>query len=166
MGGGEFLLPTAFLNLWRVEMMNVRYGRFLVQVVAMLMAFILQIGAVHLNLNLSNQIQLLDFGPRTFSIAFLVAILGIASGVVLALFFFPREQNHSGKNRLLKAIVLGILPAFAVVLKLIFAVGVVPFSLLRPFWLEVWEWAINSQVPPFWLGLVIGWSVKQSFMAR
>ena len=148
-------------------MMNVRYGRFLVQVVAMLMAFILQIGAVHLNLNFSNQIQLLDLGPRTFSIAFLVAILGIASGVVLALFFFPKEQNHSGKNRLLlNAIVLGILPACAVVLKLILAIGAMPFALLRPFWGEVWEWAINSQVPPFWLGLVIGWSVKQSFMAR
>lgn len=148
-------------------MTNVRYNsRSLVQVGAVLAVFILQIGAVHLSLNLGNQIQLLDFGPRTFSIAFFAAILGIASGVVLALFLFPREQNHSGKNRLLKAVVLGIFPTFAVVLKLILAVGVVPFSALRPFWGEAWEWAINSQVPPFWLGLVIGWSVKQSFMAR
>jgi hypothetical protein len=91
-----------------------------------------------------------------------VAILGIASGVILALVLLPRRQNSSRKNRpLLEATILGVLPALAVVLKLVFAVGVVPFSPLRPFSLEVWEWAINSQVPPFWLGLVIGWTMKQ-----
>lgn len=148
-------------------MMDVRYGRSLVQVGAVLAVFILQMGAVHLNLNFGNQIQLLDFGTRTLSIAFEVEILGVASGIILALCLFPRKQNHSGKNGLLlKAIVLGIFPAFAVILKLISAVGVVPFSPLRPFWLEVWEWAVNSQVPPFWLGLVIGWTVKQLFIAK
>lgn len=143
-------------------MMKIRYDQSLIQVGAMLAAFILQMGAVHLNLNFGNQIQLLDFGTRTFSIALLVVILGITSGVILALSLFPKKQNYSRKDRsLLKAVVLGVLPAFAVVLKLVLAVGVVPFSPLRPFLCEVWEWAINSQVPPFWLGLVIGWTVKQ-----
>ena len=61
--------------------MKVRYGQSLIQVGAMLAAFILQMGAVHLNLNFGNQIQLLDFGTRTFSIALLVVILGITSGI-------------------------------------------------------------------------------------
>ncbi len=147
-------------------MMNTRHGRSLIQVGAVLEAFILQIGAVRLNLNFGNQIQLLDFGTRTFSVALLVAILGITSGVILALVLLPKRQNNSRENRpLLEAIILGLLPAFALVLKLVFAVGVVPFSPLRPFLHELWEWAINSQVPPLWLGLVIGWTVKQLFTA-
>ena len=143
-------------------MMNVRYGRSSIQVVAVLAAFILQIGAVHFNLNFGNRVQLLDFGTGTLSIALLVAILSIASGVILAGVLLPKRQNRP----LLKAIILGVLPASALVLKLIFAVGVVPFSPLRPFLRELWEWAINSQVPPFWLGLVVGWTVKQLLTAE
>lgn len=142
--------------------MKVRCGQSLIQVGAMLVAFVLQMGAVHLDLKFSDRIKLLDFGARTFSIALLVAILGITSGVILALSFLSKKQNYSRKDEtLLKAVVLGLLPAFAVVLKLILAVGVVPFVPLRPFLYEVWEWAVNSQVPPLWLGLVMGWMVKQ-----
>lgn len=143
-------------------MMNTRYGRSLIQVGAVLAAFILQIGAVHFNLNFGNRVQLLAFGARTFSIGLLVVILGIASGVILALVLLPKRRNRP----LLEAVILGVLPALAVVLKLVWAVGVVPFSPLRPFSFEVWEWAMHSQVPPFWLGLVIGWTVKQLLIAE
>ena len=148
-------------------MMNIRYGRFLIQVGAVLVVFILQVGAVHSNLKFDNQLKYLSFGTRTLSIGLLAASLGIASGITLALALLPERQNSSRKNRpLLEAIILGVLPAFAVVLKLIFAVGVVPFSPLRPFSREIWEWAVNSQIPPFWLGLVIGWTVKQLLTAE
>lgn len=143
--------------------MKSRYGQSLIQIGAVLAIFILQMGVVHLNLKFGSQIQLLlDFSIGSLSIAVLITLLGVASGIILALLLLPKKQNHSRKDGLLlKTVVLGALPAFAVVLKLILAVGVVPFSPLRPFSLEVWEWAVNSQVPPFWLGLVIGWMVKQ-----
>ena len=143
--------------------MKTRYGRFLVQFVAVLAASVLQIGAVRFNWNFEHQTRYLDFGTRTLSIALLVVTLGITSGVILALILVPGKQSHSKKEVLLQMVVLGILPAFAVVLKLTLAIGMVPFSPLRPFLLQAWEWATNSQVPSFWLGLVIGWTVKQQW---
>jgi len=127
----------------------------------MLAIFILQLGAVYLDLNFDRRIQRLEWGVMTFSLALSATVLGFTSGVILALSLFPKRQRHSEGDRVLwKALIFGILPALAVVLKLGFATGAVPFSPLRPLLLEVWEWATRSQVSPFWLGLVVGWVVR------
>lgn len=131
-------------------------------VTAVLGIFVLQAGAVYLDLAFDRQIRHLDWGLKTLSFALFATILGLTSGVILALLLFPKSQEHSGRGVLWKALILGAFPALAVLLKLAFATGVVPFSPLRPVLLEVWEWATRSQAPPFWLGVVVGWLITRT----
>lgn len=148
-------------------MMNSRYERHIYQLGAVLAVLLLQVGEVYLNSKFKDQLQYLDLGIGTLSIGLLTVILGIMGGVILALVLLPKRQDSLHRKRLLlETLILSAVPALAIALKLLSAVGVTLFSPLRPLSYEIWEWAVYSQVPPLWLGLVIGWLARNSLIVQ
>lgn len=142
--------------------MSSRYRRYIGQFLAMLAVLLLQLGLTGLDGQLQHRVPDGQFGTRTFVIALSVASLGILSGVILALALGGGAQgSHQRRLPLLGALILGIVPLLAIAYRLLFAAtGTDLFSLTyryRICWLWMWFWLLDSQVPPLWLGLVIGW---------
>jgi len=134
---------------------------YIVQSILIFVVLGLQLGATRLDRNLVRQIEFLEFGAGSAMLAIFSVILGLASGVLLvyALFSGQRLASEQKQNRILTAVVLGILPLLAILLKVLIAAygpGFLPVSVLRPGWSELFEWVLYSQAPALWLGLVIG----------
>ncbi len=132
--------------------------RLLLQVGGVLAAFLLQIGIVYLNWYLKGLVaRTFQRNLNTLSVAILILLLGLASGIVLALLLVPAARSRSaGAWFWVRGLILGIVPAVAVILELLFWAGV---PLMFPH-RAVHEWIFGSEVPALWLGLVIGWGLK------
>lgn len=142
-------------------MVSTRHRRIVVQIGAVLAVFILQVGTVYLNSNLRIQLaRTMASSSTILSLALLVVLAGIASGIILAFFLCIRKKNHLEADRpVLKAVLFGVLPTLGVVVRLGFWSGM-PLT-FPEYLLEVRQWAVNSEMPSLWLGLVIGWALRQ-----
>lgn len=122
----------------------------------LLVVLLMQLGAAYLNLLIERQLITLEFGSMMVLSTLGAIFLGVASGIVLGVLLFPVFSPVDDRSWL---IVLSIVPLLTVLFKLVFAwVGpqFLPFSLLRPGSMAFIEWALASQVPSLWLGLVLG----------
>ena len=143
------------------------FDKYLIQIALVILLFVLQLVSEHYNWYFVNQIDSLEFGTKTATIASFTIVLGILSGIVIV-YNFTNNQNNDSKNRksgmLVGATLLGIISLLVVFLKFLlgaFGPRILPFSLLRPVFRDLYEWTIHSQIPSFWVGFIIGWFVKQ-----
>ena len=149
--------------------MNERFRQPAVQIALIVLVFILQLVQMRLAGNFTQRIELLEYGMETFAFAAVATILGVVSGIILASLLLAQRKHDvnitTNNSPLLTVALLGIIPLLAIVFKLFIvsfgAFTLLPFSLLGPIWTEVYDWAVNSQVPAFWFGLVIGWLWKR-----
>lgn len=142
--------------------MSSRYRRYISQLLAVLAVLLLQLSLTGLDGQLQHRFRDGQFDTRTFLIALSIVSLGILSGVILALALGGGAQGgHQRRLPLLGALILGIVPLLAIAYRLLSAAtGTDLFSLTyryRICWMWMWFWVSDSQVPPLWLGLVIGW---------
>jgi hypothetical protein len=131
------------------------------QIILVMLVFTLQLISVHFNQQFVDQIELLEFGTKTFTATLLSIGAGMVSGAGAIFIFTDRQNGYRKKELLLGVILSGIISCLGIILKILFsAFGVLPFSGLRPVLSDVYEWMIHSQIPSFWTGLVIGWFVR------
>lgn len=134
-----------------------------------LFIFGLQLGVMYLSFMVTRRIDALELGAQTFALALLAVVLNIASGAILVFFFLGPTKSNSRPSRnevLSTAVLLGMVPALAVLFKLLLTTSQpgIPFlfRLLGLLRFQMGEWIIRSQVPSFWLGLIIGWLMRQT----
>jgi hypothetical protein len=120
--------------------------------------FLSQIAAWIWNRQFMADFLLLNYGSATLLPAFFETLAGILSGFVLVL-ILPINRRPSGSAKSispLRFVLLAIVPLLALLVKFFLAAGGA-YSIHPPLrFLHVWEWAIYSQVPALWLGLVLG----------
>lgn len=148
-------------------MTNKRFN-FLIGIFFSLFIFVLQIVEASIIRSLQNEINLLQFGSSTFSLALESSLLGILSGGLLMLLLsLPTWKNgqatKSSRKKLLTAVSIALLPLLIVLYRLILSYGGTTVSLTQ-FWgqykFAVFDWLMYSQIPSFWLGMVVGWAIK------
>lgn len=101
-----------------------------------------------------QRIDQLLFGTATFGIATIETILGLASGLLIAVSLLPRSaQMISPKTPDIVIALSILLPTIAVAIKGI--AGATGFGLFPMSFMSVWNWAIFSQAPSLWLGIAI-----------
>jgi hypothetical protein len=128
------------------------------------LAFALQLGNVFVSREIAGRIGLLEFGSETASLTLVSIFLGMASGIAVAV-MLVRSANRETSRKAIATLVFGLFPLLGVIANLLYSAygpQVFPFSFLRPGTLEFGEWAFNSQVPAFWLGVVAGWAIRRN----
>lgn len=143
-----------------------RYAQPFVYFLLSTCVFFLQLGTIFLARDFTRQIELLEYGLTTVVTASFTILLGLASGIILALMMvYPKTDFGDQKREMfIKVTLLSVFPLLGVLLKILisaFGPGIFPFSFINPGLLEFVEWTMQSQVPSLWLGLVIGWLIKQ-----
>ncbi|NMC28571.1 MAG: hypothetical protein GYA45_00680 [Pelolinea sp.] len=123
--------------------------------------FFLQILSVHFNKQSNYQINTLDFGGKALTTSVLSIGTGILSGIGTVFLFIPGKPGGQKENNQGGAILSLVIAGLGLILKILFsACGFLPFSALKPFFSELYEWMMYSQLPSFWAGLAIGWMLK------
>lgn len=123
--------------------------------------FFLQILSVHFNKQSNYQINTLDFGGKALTTSVLSIGTGILSGIGTVFLFIPGKPGGQKENNQGGAILSLVITGLGLILKILFsACGFLPFSALKPFFSELYEWMMYSQLPSFWAGLAIGWMLK------
>lgn len=109
-----------------------------------------------------------DYGMSTATLILFAILLGVASGIVVALLLIhPVARDITrNQNKSVTFFVAVIFPLLAIISSLIIVafgprLSPFPFSFLRPGTLEFYSWSFDSQVPAFWLGLVAGWAIQR-----
>ena len=147
--------------------MRNRNWPFLSKLVLALLVLGMQFGVMYLRPIVTQRINFLELGTQTFSIALSAIVLNIASGAILVFLFLGPNKSTSDFSRseiLTTIALLGILPTLAVLIKLLLTAspsGITSlFRLFGPLRFQAAEWIIHSEVPSFWLGLLIGWIMR------
>ncbi|MCL5429628.1 MAG: hypothetical protein M1347_07530 [Chloroflexi bacterium] len=124
----------------------------------MLLAAAFQIWSRHWHLLFTQQLNITagQFDAAALWFSTFDIVLGIVSGALLAAAIIPKATGP----RIPRAVIaLGVLlPAIGLAIKLGTATGIYYPPLT---YLMVCEWAVNSGLPPFWLGFTLGVLVKQ-----
>ncbi len=144
--------------------MTIKHRQLLLSIPLTLFMMVLLLCATYLESFFKSRMGALEFGFQTLLTVILPIILSAMSGFVLA--FFILACGHGSENnqsRLTMLVFLSIIPALALIIKLSLAMygpSRVPFALLGPYRFQIIDWILNSQVPSFWLGIVVGWVAK------
>ena len=124
--------------------------------------FVLQLLSVHFNWRSIHQFEALEFNRKALYTTLVSIGTGILSGIGTIFLFIQgklggqQEENNQG-GAILSLVIAGL----GLILKILFsACGFLPFSALKPFFSELYEWMMYSQLPSFWAGLAIGWMLK------
>lgn len=130
---------------------NMRTGlRVWVYLLGAVAVFVLQIAVVWLRIYARDRMASQGLN-NSFAAVLLVLLAGIVSGAILGLLLF---SDASRKFPFWQAALLGVIPALAIIdtLLIVFGKQILPWVTSRP---VVSSW-VTGEVPPLWLGLVLG----------
>lgn len=117
---------------------------------------LLQIWARSWEFRFTQEMNLLNYGTAMLFPALMQTLINITSGLLLISLILHIGQGFSFElhPKPLQPILLGILPLLAVILKILFSLGMNIFTLRQ---LLLAEWILIVPIPGLWLGLSIGW---------
>lgn len=123
--------------------------------------FVLQLLSAHFNWRSIHQFEALEFNGKALYTTLVSIGTGILSGIGTVFLFIPGKPGGQKENNQGGAILSLVIAGLGLILKILFsACGFLPFSALKPFFSELYEWMMYSQLPSFWAGLAIGWMLK------
>ena len=115
---------------------------------------------MYFNYRFTILLKNLIYGWESAKVILLTVLLGTVSGIgcVYLIRRQPKSQSGETKGVNVGAIILLCMGILAVALKFVMgtAFWLIPFSVLRPIWFELFHWTIESQAPSLLLGLAIG----------
>jgi hypothetical protein len=142
--------------------MEKRSSNIFLQVLLVLVVLFLQLISIYFNQWLIYHLGNLEYGAQALGMALLSVGTGMASGIGTAFVFLRNQPKDRKKDQPVGAIFFMILSCLGILWKILFsAFGWLPFSVLRPVLSELYTWMMDSQLPSFWAGLVIGWFVNR-----
>lgn len=147
--------------------MNSLTRHYVFMISSILAIVLLQLTTMYLNQKLVFQIQRFEFPLRGVENVIVVAgtvLASILAGIILSFSMMQNMDVKENGNVYLKGLLLGLPPMIIELLRLSFLL----FGITRPNFLtnsffvrlNIWEWILFSQLPTFWLGIVIGWVIK------
>lgn len=125
---------------------------------SLIIAF-LQLIAAYLTSIISRNIDQLHFGLSNGALSVISICFSLASGYVFCKMFMMVIGTHKISELSIHSILsLGLIPALGAIFKIAIStlgIGVIPFSLLNLVGQSIFHWSLYSQIPGFWLGLVL-----------
>lgn len=135
-------------------------GKILLKLLVAFLIVAFQLTSVYFNYRFTHLLKNLIYGWETAREILVTILLGAASGVGCVYLIRGQSRGDAGEFKTVNAgaIILLCVGILAVALKFVMgtAFWLIPFSVLRPFWSELFYWTIESLVPSLLLGLAIG----------
>jgi len=136
------------------------FGNILIKLLIVVLIVAFQLTSTYFNYRFTYLLENLIYGWDIAKEILITVLLGVVSGIACVYLIRRRPIDETGVSEPVNigAIILLCIATLAVLFKFIIgtAFWLIPFSVLRPGWSELFYWTIESQVPSLLLGLAIG----------
>lgn len=135
-------------------------GNIIIKLLLVVLLIVFQLTSTYFNYRFTYLLENLIYGWDIAKEILITVVLGVASGIACVYLIRREPKVESGESKAVNvgAIILLCIATLAVVFKFVIgtAFWLIPFSVLRPGWSELFYWTIESQVPSLLLGFAIG----------
>jgi len=135
-------------------------GKYLLKLLVVVLIIVFQLLGTYYNLEFRHLFENLIYGWESARAILFSVLFGTISGIGCVYLIHKHSNGETEKSKAINtgAIILLCAAVLAVTLKFVMgtAFWLIPFSVLRPGWSELFYWTIESQVPSLLLGLAIG----------
>ncbi|MBG0784549.1 MAG: hypothetical protein H0S79_05565 [Anaerolineaceae bacterium] len=135
-------------------------GNFVIKLLIVVLIIVFQLLGTYYNLEFRHLFENLIYGWESTRALLFTVLFGTISGIgcVYLVHRQPNGEIENSKAANTGAIILLCVAVLALALKFVMgtAFWLIPFSVLRPGWSELFYWTIESQVPSLLLGLAVG----------